>query len=49
VVEDDGYLFATVEPGREMRGALDKDDYDIVIVDVISPRLTTVCARSGRP
>jgi hypothetical protein len=32
-----------------MRGALDEDDYDIVIIDVTSPRLTTVCARSDRP
>jgi DNA-binding response OmpR family regulator len=40
VVEDDGYLFATVETGREMRGALNEDDYDIVIIDVTSPRLT---------
>jgi DNA-binding response OmpR family regulator len=37
VVEDGGYLFATVETGREMRGALDEDDYDIVIIDVTQP------------
>jgi len=37
LVEDGGYLFATVEPGREMCAALDQDDYDnIVIIDVIS-------------
>jgi DNA-binding response OmpR family regulator len=37
MVEDEGYLFATVETGREMRGALDEDDYDIVIIDVTQP------------
>jgi DNA-binding response OmpR family regulator len=37
VVEDEGYLFATVKTGREMRGALDEDDYDVVIIDVTQP------------
>jgi two-component system, OmpR family, response regulator len=37
VVEDEGYFFATVETGREMRSALDEDDYDIVIIDVTQP------------
>jgi len=37
VVEDEGYFFATVETGREMRGALDEDDYDIAIIDVTQP------------
>jgi two-component system OmpR family response regulator len=37
VVEDEGYLFATVETGRELRRALDEDDYDIVMIDVTQP------------
>jgi len=37
VVEDEGYLFASVKSGREMGAALDEDDYDIVIVDVTQP------------
>jgi DNA-binding response OmpR family regulator len=37
IIADEGYLFATVETGREMRGALDDDDYDIVIIDVTQP------------
>ena len=37
VVEYEGYCFATAETGREMRKALDDDDYDIVIIDVTQP------------
>ena len=37
IVEQEGYIFAAVETGREMRGALDEDDYDIVIIDVTQP------------
>ena len=37
VVEDEGYCFATVKTGHEMRGALDEDDYDIVVIDVTQP------------
>jgi two-component system, OmpR family, response regulator len=50
VVEVEGYLFATVETGREMRDALDKDDYDIVIIDVTqsSPEDGFALARVAR-
>ena len=37
VFEYEGYCFATVETGREMREALDDDDYDIVVIDVTQP------------
>jgi DNA-binding response OmpR family regulator len=37
VFEHEGYCFATVETGREMREALDNDDHDIVVIDVTQP------------
>jgi DNA-binding response OmpR family regulator len=37
VVEDEGYFFASVKSGREMRAALDEDDYDIAIIDITQP------------
>lgn len=35
--DDEGFQFATVETGAAMREALDRDDYDIVIIDVTQP------------
>lgn len=35
--EDEGYRFAMVETGAQMRAALDDDDYDIVLIDVTQP------------
>lgn len=35
--EDEGYDFTTVRTGAEMRAALDEDDYDITIIDVLLP------------
>lgn len=32
--EDEGFLFDTVENGPAMDEALDRDDYDIVVIDV---------------
>jgi two-component system phosphate regulon response regulator OmpR len=37
VFEDEGFLFATVETGAQMEDALDDDDYDIVLIDLIQP------------
>jgi CheY-like chemotaxis protein len=37
VVEDEGYLFATLKTGRELTSANVDDDYDIVIIDVTQP------------
>lgn len=35
--EDRGFEFAAVETGEEMRAALDADEYDITIIDVLLP------------
>ena len=35
--EDEGFLFAMVETGPEMEDALDEDDYDIVLIDLVQP------------
>ncbi len=35
--DDEGFLFATVENGPAMEQALDRDDYDIVVIDVTQP------------
>ena len=32
--EDEGFLFDTVENGAAMEQALDRDDYDIVVIDL---------------
>ncbi|MGH7052538.1 MAG: response regulator [Stellaceae bacterium] len=34
---DEGFEFAAVGTGAEMRAALDADDYDIAIIDVLLP------------
>ena len=34
IFHDEGYRFTLVASGEEMRGALDGDDYDVVIIDV---------------
>jgi DNA-binding response OmpR family regulator len=34
---DEGFRFAMVKTGAEMRDALDEDDYDIVVIDVTQP------------
>jgi two-component system, OmpR family, response regulator len=35
--EDEGFLFDTVENGPAMEQALDRNDYDIVVIDVTQP------------
>jgi two-component system OmpR family response regulator len=35
--EHEGFDFAAVETGAQMRAALDEDDYDITIIDVLLP------------
>lgn len=35
--EDEGYEFVAVRTGAEMRAALDTEDYDIAIIDVLLP------------
>jgi two-component system, OmpR family, response regulator len=35
--EDEGFLFDTVENGAAMEQALDRDDYDLVVIDVTQP------------
>jgi DNA-binding response OmpR family regulator len=35
--EDEGFLFSMVETGAAMEGALDEDDYDIVLIDLTQP------------
>ncbi len=35
--EDEGFLFDTAENGRAMQLALDRDDYEIVVIDVTQP------------
>ncbi len=35
--DDEGFLFAAVENGPAMEDALDRDDYDIVVIDVTQP------------
>ena len=35
--DDEGYLFDTAETGGAMEEALDRDDYDIVVIDVTQP------------
>ena len=37
IIEDEGYRFSSVKTGTEMHEALDKDDYDIAIIDIILP------------
>jgi len=37
IIEDEGYSFSSVKTGTEMHEALDKDDYDIAIIDIILP------------
>ena len=37
IFQDEGYLFATVKTGAEMREALDQDDYDVAIIDMTQP------------
>ena len=37
IFHDDGFRFAMVKTGAEMRDALDDDDYDIVVIDVTQP------------
>jgi DNA-binding NtrC family response regulator len=46
--EGEGYLFSMVKTGGEMRGALDGDDFDIVVIDVTQPEMRTVL-RSPKP
>jgi DNA-binding NtrC family response regulator len=35
IFANEGYRFALVATGAEMRDALDEDDYDVVIIDVL--------------
>jgi DNA-binding NtrC family response regulator len=37
ILQDVGYLFATVKTGAEMREVLDQDDYDVAIIDMTQP------------
>ena len=37
IFHDEGFRFAMVKTGAEMRDALDDDDYDIVVIDVTQP------------
>ena len=37
IFQDEGYLFAAVKTGAEMREALDDDDYDVAVIDVTQP------------
>ena len=37
VVDREGYDFAQVKTGAEMRQALDEDDYDIAVIDITLP------------
>jgi DNA-binding NtrC family response regulator len=36
-LDDEGFLFAAVENGPAMEEALDRDDYDIAVIDVTQP------------
>lgn len=35
--DDEGFLFTAVENGAEMEEALDRDDYDIAVIDLTQP------------
>ena len=35
--DDEGFLFTPIANGSEMEEALDRDDYDIVVIDVTQP------------
>jgi two-component system, OmpR family, response regulator len=37
VFDHEGYCFAQVKTGAEMRQALDEDDYDIAVIDITLP------------
>src|SRR5947209_19975568 len=37
IFQDEGFRFAMVKTGAEMREALDEDDYDVVVIDVTQP------------
>jgi len=37
VFDEEGFLFSSVETGPEMEDKLDKDDFDIVMIDITQP------------